>query len=90
LAVHGEGGVLMSLLGRIWWGYGRLLGSYGKFSSHTRLELGDGSKVRFWHDLWCGYMSLKRAFLGLYGIACARMLLLWLTWNFLVVLFSGT
>jgi hypothetical protein len=41
-----------------------------KFSSHTRFEVGDGSKVRFWHDLWCGDMALKEAFLDLYGIAC--------------------
>jgi hypothetical protein len=26
---------------------------WGKFSSHTKFEVGDGSKIRFWPDLWC-------------------------------------
>jgi len=30
------------------------------FSSHTRFELGDSSKIRIWHDVWCG----EKAFLG--------------------------
>jgi hypothetical protein len=33
----------------------------GKFSNHTEFEVGDGSKVKFWHDLWCGNMALKDA-----------------------------
>ena len=37
----------------------------GKFSSHTRFEVGDGSKVRFWHDMWCEVPDL-------YGIACIK------------------
>jgi hypothetical protein len=32
--------------------------------------VGDGSKVRFWHDLWCGDTALKDAFPGLLGISC--------------------
>jgi hypothetical protein len=28
-------------------------------SSHTRFELGDGSKIRFWDDVWCGGMALN-------------------------------
>jgi hypothetical protein len=45
---------------------------WGKFSNHTRFEVGDGSNVRFWHDLWCGDMALKEAFLDLYDIACTK------------------
>jgi hypothetical protein len=30
-----------------------------KFSIHTRFEVGDGSKIRFWHDQWCGDVALK-------------------------------
>ena len=41
------------------------------FSSHIRLEVGDGANVSFWHDLWCGNKALKEAFPDLYGIASA-------------------
>jgi hypothetical protein len=34
--------------------------------------VGDSSKVSFWHDLWCGDMTLKEAFPKLYGIAYAK------------------
>lgn len=44
----------------------------GKFSSHTRFEVIDGSKVRFWHDMWCEDMALKEAYPDLYGIACTN------------------
>jgi hypothetical protein len=43
-----------------------------KYSSHTRFEVGDSSKVRSWYDLWCGEMALQEAFLDLFGIACAK------------------
>jgi hypothetical protein len=36
------------------------------FCSHTRFEPGDGSKIRFWNDVWCGELSLKVAFPVLY------------------------
>ena len=42
------------------------------FSSHTKFDLIDGSKVRFWDDLWCGEMSLKEAFPILYKIASVK------------------
>jgi hypothetical protein len=32
----------------------------------------DGLKVISWHDLWCGDMALKEAFLGLFGSVCAN------------------
>jgi hypothetical protein len=31
--------------------------------------VGDGSKISFWHDLWCGDTALKVAFPTLFGIA---------------------
>jgi hypothetical protein len=34
--------------------------------------VGDGLKVRFWHDGWCGEQPLKISFLGLYNIACCK------------------
>jgi hypothetical protein len=42
------------------------------FCSHTRFELGDGSRIRFWDDVWCGQLPLKEAFPVLYGIACDK------------------
>jgi len=35
----------------------------------TRFILGHRSRIRFWHDVWCGEMILKKAFPVLYGIA---------------------
>jgi hypothetical protein len=34
----------------------------GMFSSHTRFEVRDGAKVRFWHDMWCGDKALGKPF----------------------------
>ena len=44
----------------------------GKFCSHTRFEVGDGSKVRFQHNPWYGDTALKEAFPFLFGIACLQ------------------
>jgi hypothetical protein len=40
--------------------------------SHTRFELGNGSKISFWDDLWCGDLPLRVAFPVLYDIACEK------------------
>jgi hypothetical protein len=40
-----------------------------RFSSHTKLIPGDGSRISFWEELWCGNSTLKEAFPGLYNIA---------------------
>jgi hypothetical protein len=45
---------------------------WGKFYNHTKFKVGDGSKVKFWHDLWCGDIALKDAFLVLFGIVHAK------------------
>jgi hypothetical protein len=42
------------------------------FCSYTRFELSDGSKIKFWDDVWCGELALKEAFPVLYGIACDK------------------
>jgi hypothetical protein len=41
---------------------------WDSFSRFTRFVVGDGSKISFWHDLWCGDTALKVAFLTLFGI----------------------
>jgi hypothetical protein len=39
------------------------------FSSHSRLVVGEGNWVQFWHDRWCGETKLKEDFPVLYSIA---------------------
>jgi hypothetical protein len=51
-----------SLWKNIWLGW-------ESFSSHSRLVLRDGSRIRFWHDWWCGDTKLKEDFPVLYSIA---------------------
>jgi hypothetical protein len=47
LVVRGVGGVLMNLLGRRVGLWRNIRRGWGKFSNHTRFEVGDGSKVSF-------------------------------------------
>jgi hypothetical protein len=42
------------------------------FSGYTRFEMGDGTRISFWHDLWVGNMTLKTAFPALFDIAVAK------------------
>jgi hypothetical protein len=42
------------------------------FAAHVRYEVGDGSKVLFWHDVWCGDLPLKTLFPELFIIACGK------------------
>uniref|UniRef100_A0A2N9GDX6 Reverse transcriptase domain-containing protein n=1 Tax=Fagus sylvatica TaxID=28930 RepID=A0A2N9GDX6_FAGSY len=39
------------------------------FARHLHFEVGDGSKTKFWDDVWCGSCSLRNAFPDLYRIA---------------------
>jgi hypothetical protein len=39
------------------------------FVRNVRFEVGLGSKIPFWHDMWCGNQPLKHAFPSLYRIA---------------------
>jgi hypothetical protein len=38
----------------------------------VRYEVEDGSKVRFWHDVWHGEQPLKFSFLELFFIAYVK------------------
>jgi hypothetical protein len=42
-----------------------------EFSCHTRFEVGDGFKIRFWHNQWCRNVA-NEAFSNLFGIVCAK------------------
>jgi hypothetical protein len=39
------------------------------FSKHLYMEVGNGMKIRFWHDRWCGMEPLKVTFPELFSIA---------------------
>jgi hypothetical protein len=43
-----------------------------KFLALSRFEVGDGTRTKFWHDMWCGDTVLKEAFPVLFGIARAK------------------
>jgi len=76
-------GVIDSKFGSMWGGWcsRELVGAFGvglwknirkgweTFSGFTRFEVGDGERIRFWHDLWCGDSVLKEVFPDLFGIA---------------------
>jgi hypothetical protein len=42
------------------------------FAHHVRYEVGDSSKVLFWHDVWCGELPLEILFPELFTIACDK------------------
>lgn len=39
------------------------------FARFINFKVGDGARLSFWHDLWCGYSALKTMFPYLYGLA---------------------
>ena len=49
------------------WEFGNILESGCKsFSKFVRFEVGVGSKVSFWHNVWCGDSLLKKSYLDLF------------------------
>lgn len=40
------------------------------FSSLVAFEIGDGSTVHLWEDVWCDVISLKLAYPDLFCLAC--------------------
>lgn len=57
MAVREVGDVLMRCM-ELWKNTGR----GWEFSSHTRFEVDDGCRIRFWHDVRCRDQALKAAF----------------------------
>ena len=41
------------------------------FSQHISYTVGDGSRLRFWHDMWCGDLPLRSQFPSLFQLARA-------------------
>jgi hypothetical protein len=39
------------------------------FSKFVRFEVGDGSQISFWHNVWCGEQALKIPYPNLFSIA---------------------
>ena len=46
-----------------------ILKGWDSFQSHCSFLVGDGQRVRFWEDWWCGDMALKDAFPELFVIS---------------------
>ncbi|GFZ09197.1 hypothetical protein Acr_20g0010050 [Actinidia rufa] len=42
---------------------------WGNFSPQVSYQLGNGNKIIFWHDEWCGYMPLRDRFPELFAMA---------------------
>ena len=42
---------------------------WGKFSSQVSYQLGNGNRILFWHDEWCGHMPLRDGFSKLFAMA---------------------
>lgn len=47
-------------------------GHWEKFFSFSIFEVGDGTRISFWHVQWSGAAALKVAFPDLYGLASAK------------------
>ena len=45
---------------------------WANFSKFVTFEVGDGSLIRFWVDVWSGEEPLKFAYPELYCIACVK------------------
>jgi hypothetical protein len=63
------------------WRSGAISGSHGvglwkficmgwqNFRRFCKFDVGEGSKIRFWEDIWCGDRALKEEYPGLFSIA---------------------
>ena len=42
------------------------------FFGHVLYMAGEGLHIRFWYDLWCGYIPLKDLYLDLFSRAMGK------------------
>ena len=42
--------------------FDRATSKWSPSTHHTIFDLGDGSKIKFWDDVWCEELRLKEAF----------------------------
>jgi hypothetical protein len=55
------------------WEYAKFIRrGWDAFAAHVRYEVGDGSRILFWHDVWCGDLPFKLLFPKLFTIACGK------------------
>jgi hypothetical protein len=59
------------------------------FCNHVRFELGDGSRIRFWFDVWCGDCRSKMPSRFYSALLVRKMRLLQIIWTSLVAPFNG-
>jgi hypothetical protein len=45
---------------------------WDRFSTNLSIWVGNGKRIRFWHDVWCGDPSLKDEFPKFYLIAAEK------------------
>jgi hypothetical protein len=43
--------------------------NWGAFSNYISYKVGDGFRIHFWHDIWCGYSALKYSFPERFSLA---------------------
>jgi hypothetical protein len=43
--------------------------NWGAFSNYISFKVGDGLRIRFWHDNWCGDSALKSSFPEFFALA---------------------
>ena len=73
MVVSGVVGVLARPLVRMESAYGKILEKgWHSLSRYIMYDIGDGSKVLFWLDCWCGSSSLVARYPELYRLSCSK------------------
>jgi hypothetical protein len=45
------------------------MAGWERFAVYIYNVVGDGSRLKFWHDIWCGTQPLRKLFPKIYSIA---------------------